>query len=61
MSPLCTPHHKQCGCTGSCRLCHFFVLGVLVLGFHEDLFYGGVAFEVSLYTILTTYVFETFY
>ena len=56
MSPLCTPHHKQCDCTGSCRSPHFFVLGVLVLGFHEDLFYCGVAFEVSLYTILTTYV-----
>ena len=33
---------------------------LLVLGFHEDLLYGGVALEVSLYAILTTYVFETF-
>ena len=60
MSPLCTPHHKQYSCTGTCRLPQFFVLGVLVLGFHEDLLCRGVAFEVSLYAILTTYVFETF-
>ena len=60
MSLLCTPHCKQYGCSGNCRLPHFFVLGVLVIGFHEDLLYGGVAFEVSLYATLTTYVFETF-
>ena len=35
----------------------FFVPGVLVLGFQEDLLYGGVVFEVSLYAILTTCVF----
>ena len=35
----------------------FLVLGVLVLRFHEDLFYCGVSFEVSLYAILTTCVF----
>ena len=34
---------------------------VLVLWLHEDLFYCSVAFEVYLYTILTIYVFETFW
>ena len=37
----------------------FLVLGVLVLWFHEDMFYCGVSFEVSLYAMLTTCVFET--
>ena len=37
----------------------FLVLGVLVLRFHEDLFNCGISFEVSLYPILTTCVFET--
>ena len=35
----------------------FLVLGVLVLWFHEDLFYCGVYFEVSLYAIHITCVF----
>ena len=34
---------------------------VLVLWLHEDLFYCCVAFELYLYTILTTYVLETFH
>ena len=38
----------------------FLVLWVLVLGFHEDLLEHGVALEVSLYSILTTYLFETY-
>ena len=24
LSPLCTPHHRLCDCTGSCRLPHFY-------------------------------------
>ena len=39
----------------------FLFLRVLVLWFHEDLFYCCVAFEMYLYTILTTYVLETFH
>ena len=39
----------------------FLVLLVLVLGFHEDLLDCGVALEVSLYSILTTCLFETFH
>ena len=38
----------------------FVVLGVLVLRLHECLFDGGVALEVNLYTILTTYLFDAF-
>ena len=38
----------------------FTVLGVPVLGFHEDLFDCSVAFKVNLYTILTTCLFYTF-
>ena len=38
----------------------FVVLGVLVLGFHKYLLDGGVALEVNLYAILTTYLFDTF-
>ena len=38
----------------------FAVLGVLVLGFHEDLFDCSIAFKVNLYTILTTCLFYTF-
>ena len=38
----------------------FLFLWVLVLRPHEDLFYRCVAFEVYLYTILTTDVLETF-
>ena len=38
----------------------FVVLGVLVLGFHKYLPDGGVALEVNLYAILTTYLFDTF-
>ena len=34
--------------------------GVLVLGFHENLFDYSVTLEVSLYPILTTGVFEAF-
>ena len=57
----CTPHCRLYDCTRSCRLPHFFVLWVLVLGFHEDLLDCGVALEVNLYAILTTCVFETFH
>ena len=38
----------------------FVVLGVLVLGLHEYLFYCSVTLEVNLYAILTTYLFYTF-
>ena len=38
----------------------FVILGVLVLGFHKYLFDGGVALEVNLYAIPTTYLFDTF-
>ena len=38
----------------------FVVLGVLVFGLHKYLFDSGVALEVNLYTILTTYLFDTF-
>ena len=38
----------------------FLALWVLVLGFHEDLLDYSVALEVSLYSILTTCLFETF-
>ena len=38
----------------------FVVLGVLVFRLHEYLFDDGVALEVNLYTILTTYLFDTF-
>ena len=34
----------------------FLVLRILVLRFHEDLFYCGVSFKVHLYAILTTCV-----
>ena len=61
MSPLCTPHRNLCGCTGSCRLSHFACPWGPGPWFHEDLFYGDVAFELNLYAILTTYFFETFY
>ena len=39
----------------------FVVLGVLVLGLHNYLFDGGVTLEVNLYTIPTTYMFNTFH
>ena len=38
----------------------FVLLGVLVLWFHKYLLVGGVALEVNLYAILTTYLFDTF-
>ena len=39
----------------------FVVLGVLVLVLHKYLFDGGVTLKVNLYTILTTYLFNTFH
>ena len=39
----------------------FHFLGVVVLGLHKYLFDGGVTLEMNLYTILTTYVFNTFH
>ena len=38
----------------------FVVPGVLVFWFHECLFYSGITFEMNLYTILTTYLFDAF-
>ena len=38
----------------------FYFLGVLILGLHKYLFDGGVTLEMHLYTILATYVFNTF-
>ena len=38
----------------------FISFGVLVLRLHENLFYGCVAFEVNLHSILTTDVLDTF-
>ena len=36
------------------------VLGIPVLGFHDDLFNCSVSFKVHLYAILTTCLFYTF-
>ena len=60
MSLLYIPHHIPDDGTGSCKLIHFSVLGILVLGFHENLFDCCVSFKVYLYAILTTCLFYTF-
>ena len=39
----------------------FIILGVPVLGLHNDLFDCSVAFKVNLYAILTTCLFDTFH